>query len=50
MKRKILKYIIIGVFIYSVIFGIELLILYAIEGDNIWSFIKETWDWYKTLF
>jgi len=24
-------------------------IIYIVEGDNIWNYIKEVWDWYKTF-
>ncbi len=48
--KKIIKYILIGVSIYVTILAIELCCIYAVEGDNAWNFIKEFWDWYKTLF
>lgn len=50
MKRKILKIILIGVAIYFAILVIEFIYLYAVEGDNIRNYLREVWDWYKTLF
>ncbi len=48
--KKILKYILIGVLLFVAVLGIEFCIIYAVEGDNIWNYLKDVWSWYKTLF
>ncbi|MDE7082401.1 MAG: hypothetical protein K2O89_01695 [Clostridia bacterium] len=50
MKNKILKYILICVLIFIAIIAIEFGCLYAVQGDNIWNYLKDFWEWYKTLF
>lgn len=50
MKKKILKYILVGVFIFIAIIVIELCCIYAVHGDNIWNYFKDVWEWYKILF
>ncbi len=47
--KKVLKFILIGILIYVTILVIEFCIIYAVEGDNTWNYIKEVWNWYKTL-
>ena len=46
---KTLKYILIGVLIFISIVVIEFCCLYAVLGDNIWNYLKDFWEWYKTL-
>jgi len=52
MKKKILKYIIIGVgvSVYVTVSLIQFCCIYGVQGNNIWSYLKEYWTWYKTLF
>ena len=50
MKKKTLKIILIGVMLYITLVVIELCCVYAALGDNIWDFLKDNWEWYKTLF
>ena len=47
---KVLKYIIIGVSVYLAVLITEFCCIYAVKGESTWSFIKETWEWYSTLF
>jgi len=49
MKRKILKYILIGISLYVAVIVIEFCCLYAVLGDNIWDYLKDFWNWYITL-
>ena len=46
MKNKI----IIGIMLFITLIVIEIWCIYAVEGENIWNFFKEYWNWYKTLF
>ncbi len=48
MKKKILKYILIDVLIYVAVLIIEFCCLYAVQGDNIWNYLKKVWEWYIT--
>ena len=48
--KKIFKYILIGIAIYVAVLIIEIGCLYAVQGDNIWNYLREVWDWYKALF
>ncbi len=50
MKKKILIFIIIGIVIYFTIAAIEFCCIYAVQGDNIWNYINDFWNWYKKLF
>jgi len=50
MKKKILKFVIIGILVFVAILAITFCCIYAIQGDNTWNYIKEFLDWYKTLF
>lgn len=50
MKKKILKYVLIGVSIYVAIFLIEFCIIYAVKGDDTWNYFKEYCKWYSNLF
>ncbi len=50
MKKKILKIILISVAIYVAVLIIEIGCLYAVKGDDVWNYLKDVWDWYKTLF
>ncbi len=50
MKRKILKLILVGILLYITVIVIEFCCLHAVLGDKIWNFIKDFWNWYKTLF
>ena len=47
---KVLKYVLIGVSIFLAILLIEFAIIYAVEKENTWNYIKEVWEWYSTLF
>ncbi len=49
MKRKILKYILIGILIFVAVIVVEFCCVYAVQGDNIWNYLKEVWEWYITL-
>ena len=50
MKKKILKFILVGVSLYIAVLVIEFCCLYAAYGDNVWNYLNEFWSWYKTLF
>ncbi len=50
MKRKILKYILIGILIFVAVIVVEFCCIYAVQGDNTWNYLKDFWNWYKTLF
>lgn len=50
MKKKILKFVLVVIFIYVAVIVIEFCCIYAVQGDNIWNYIKDFWSWYKTLF
>ncbi len=50
MKRKILKIIIIGVMAYIGVTAIALCLIYALKGDDIENYLKDFWNWYKTMF
>ena len=47
--KKIFKYILIGVAIYVAVLIIEIGCLYAVKRDGVWNYLKDVWDWYKTL-
>ncbi|MDE7454162.1 MAG: hypothetical protein K2N22_07125 [Clostridia bacterium] len=49
MKKKILTFISVGILMFVGVTVIEFCCIYAAEGDNIWSYLKGVWDWYKTL-
>ena len=40
----------IGVAVYVAIAVIEFCCIYSWQGDNVWNYLKECWDWYKKLF
>ena len=48
--NKILMFILIGILLYITVAVIEFCCLYAVQGDKIWKYIKDCWEWYKTLF
>lgn len=48
--KRILKYILVGVLVFVAVIVIEFCCIYAVQGDNIWNYLKEFWNWYKTLF
>ncbi len=50
MKKKIFKFILVGVLLYVAVLVIEFCCLYAVQGDNIWNYFKDFWNWYTTLF
>ena len=50
MKKKLLKYILICISVYVTLILIEFCSIYAALGDNIWNYLKDCWNWYKTLF
>lgn len=50
MKKKILKFILLGALLYVAVIAIELCCIYAVQKDNTWNYLKEFWDWYSTLF
>ncbi len=47
---KILKYVLIGVSIYLAVLLIEICCIYTVQKDNTWNYLKDFWNWYKTLF
>ncbi len=47
--KKILKYVLIGILLFIAVLEIEFFIIYAVQGDNTWNFLKDVWSWYKTL-
>lgn len=49
MKKKILKFILIGVLLYVTVIVIEFGCIYAEQGDSIWDYLKDFWSWYKML-
>lgn len=50
MKKRILKYILIGISTYVALLVIEFGCIYAFQGNNIWNYLKDFWEWYSTLF
>ncbi len=50
MKKKILKYILVGILLFVTVIVIEFCIIYAVQRENFWNYLKDVWDWYKTLF
>lgn len=50
MKKKIITLIILCVLLYLTVVVIEFCCFYEVLGDDIWDFLKDFWDWYKTLF
>lgn len=46
---KVLKYVLIAVSIYIAVLVIEVGVIYAVQGDNTWNYLKEVWEWYSTL-
>ncbi len=48
--KRILKILLVGISVVVAIIGIEFCIIYAVEGENFWNYLKDAWDWYKTLF
>ncbi len=49
MKKKIIKYILIGILIYVTVTVIIFCCFYAVQGDEIWNTLKNFWNWYKKL-
>lgn len=47
--KKILKVILAGVLLFVSVTVIEFCCIYAVQGDNIWNYLKDFWDWYKSL-
>ncbi len=43
---KALKYILIGVAVFVAILGIEICIIYAVKGNDTWSYLKDAFEWY----
>ena len=50
MKKKTLKFVLIGVLLYITLIVIELCCIYAAQGDNMWNYLKDYWEWYKRFF
>lgn len=50
MKRRILKIIIIGAMAYIEVTVIALCWIYALKGDDMENYLKDFWNWYKTMF
>ena len=50
MKNKILKFLLAGILLYVAVSVIEFCWIYSEQGDNIGNYIKDFWNWYKTLF
>ncbi len=48
--KKVLKFILIGILIYVTVLVIEFCCIYAVQGDNIWNYLNDFWEWYKALF
>ena len=49
MKKKIIKYILIGILIYVTVTVIEFGCFYAVQGEDIWDNLKKFWCWYKKV-
>lgn len=49
MKKKILIFVLVAIILLVAVIGIEFCCIYAVQGDNIWNYLKDFWDWYKTL-
>lgn len=49
MKKKILKYILVGILLYITVIVIEISCISAVQGDNIWNWLTDFWNWYKSL-
>jgi len=47
--KKILKYILIAIFLYVTVIVIEICCIYAVRGDDTWNYLKEFLNWYVTL-
>ncbi len=50
MKKYILKFILVGVSFYVMILIVGFCCIYAAQGDDTWNYLKDFWEWYKTLF
>lgn len=50
MKKKILKFILVGILLYVTLIVIEFCCTYAVQGDNTWNYIKDFFSWYVTFF
>lgn len=50
MKKKILKFIFVGILLFVAVIAIEICCIYAVHGDNTWIYLKDFWNWYTTLF
>lgn len=50
MIKKILKYLLVGVFVYVTIIYFEICCIYAVLGEDTWNYLKEVWGWYSILF
>lgn len=49
MKKKIIKFIIIGILLYVSLTVIEFGCFYAVQGEDIWDNLKKFWCWYKKV-
>ena len=49
MKKKIIKFIIIGILLYVSVLVIEFACFYTVQEEDIWNKLKKFWCWYKTL-
>ncbi len=47
--KKTLKYILIGILLFVAVIVIIFCCIYAVQGDNIWNYLKDAWEWYKTF-
>lgn len=48
--KKILKFILFGILLYVTVIAIEICCIYAVEGENTLNYLKDVWNWYRTLF
>jgi len=48
--KKKLKFILIGVLLFITVIVIVFCGIYAVQGDNIWNYLKNVWNWYKKFF
>ncbi len=49
MKKKKLKFMLVGIFLYVALIVIEFCYIYAEQRDNIWNYLKDFWNWCTTL-
>ncbi|MDE7330495.1 MAG: hypothetical protein K2N30_05380 [Clostridia bacterium] len=50
MKKETIIFIAVGVLIYVMIIAVEFYYIYSKQGDNIWNYLNDLWEWYKKFF